>query len=247
MSLRFAAKTNFSAFIFLPSMLLTILGESVVLNFETAAVLDSKGKPSCVWGNVAEDFFTGRKYCPAIAGFSPWTWSVGWYGTFIITCAFAYYKGRGIRARCPSSPDRDSSAFCYFLDCTRARYTDRHLLAWFILVTLCFFNSIGIRLVSTSHGKDISNACVRYGDWAGHMDYCQPAGLLEPSSWRYWKTAFSSKVLELFSYCQNSQEGLSTTSEPEIVLRLDDHPFWLVHFLLRGVDGSGNCWLACQK
>ncbi|CAE7298009.1 unnamed protein product [Symbiodinium pilosum] len=70
---------------------------------------------------------------------------------------------------------------CYFLDCTRAGYTDRHLMTWFVIMTLGFLNSICARLAATPEGESILNACVRYGDWSGHGHVCQPGGLLEPS------------------------------------------------------------------
>lgn len=177
-SLRFKSKKNFRLLVFFPSVLLAFLSDSTVLCHETAAALDGKGEPVCVWGHVAEDVFTGRKYCPAIAGFSPWYWSVGWYGMFILTCLVVYWRGQRMKR---GQRGANHSAFCYFLDCTRAGYTDRHLATWFATLTLAFFNSILIRLVSTPEGEDILNSCVRYGDWADHGDYCQPVGLLEPS------------------------------------------------------------------
>ena len=153
-SLRFKSKKNFRLLVFFPSVLLAFLSDSTVLCHETAAALDGKGEPVCVWGHVAEDVFTGRKYCPAIAGFSPWYWSVGWYGMFILTCLVVYWRGQRMKR---GQRGANHSAFCYFLDCTRAGYTDRHLATWFATLTLAFFNSILIRLVSTPEGEELGS------------------------------------------------------------------------------------------
>ena len=185
-SLRYEARKNFRTVYFFPCVLLAFISDSIVLCHETAAVLDSTGQPVCVWGKVATDVFTGRRYCPAIAGFSPWYWSVGWYALFILTCLVTSYRGLSIKKKqgtqvSTESGGKDYSSMCYFLDCTRAGYTDRHLMTWFVIMTLGFLNSICARLAATPEGESILNACVRYGDWSGHGHVCQPGGLLEPS------------------------------------------------------------------
>ena len=75
--------------------------------------------------------------------------------------------------------EKDQQSYmCFFLDCERAGYTDKHLIAWFVLMTLCFVNSLSIRFVATPDGDEMlhGNACLRYGDWTGHWDHCQPGG-----------------------------------------------------------------------
>ena len=182
-SLRFKAKANFRPLIFLPPILLAFLSDSAVLCYETKAILED-GKPACLWGKPAEDVFTKRSYCPAIAGFSPVYWSLGWYVFFLLMVGICHICGLYIRKQrksIPSSPDPQSeedlgpqSCVCYFLDCGRAGYTDQHLRMWFGCITLAFVNSICIRFVAAPEGDNHLNACIRYGDWTGHWDYCQP-------------------------------------------------------------------------
>ena len=182
-SLRFQAQKNFRSLIFLPCIFLVFISDSAVLVHETGTIPDGKGGKRCMWGNEAEDMFTDKKFCPAIGGLSPIAFSVAWYGLFLITCAICYFRGRVIKS-IDRSPDREKtlSPLCYFLDCTRAGYTDNHLAAWFAVMTLAFGHSVLARIISTPEGEDdIGNACLRYGDWSGHEDYCQPGGLLEPA------------------------------------------------------------------
>lgn len=133
-------------------------------------------------GQPGEDIFTGRKFCPAIAGLSPVYWSLSWYVLFLITCSICFCRGRVIRTdRFCNSSDAEKKLSRYLLDCARAGYTDAHLTAWFVVMTFAFLHSICARIVATPEGDNIHNACLRYGDWRGHQDYCQPGGLLEPS------------------------------------------------------------------
>lgn len=184
-SLRFKAKKNRGSLWFFPCVFLAFLSDSAVLVHETSAVPDGKGGKKCLYGVPAEDIFTQRKYCPAIGGLSSIWWSVGWYGLFIATCALAYCSGRAIRSnRTSQMPEAEKrlSPICYFLDCARAGYTDRHLAAWFVVVTLAFAHSVCARIVATPEGEDnIDNGCLRYGHWTSRQEYCQPGGLLEPS------------------------------------------------------------------
>lgn len=184
-SLRFKAKKNRGSLWFFPCLFLAFLSDSAVLVHETSAVPDGKGGKTCLYGTPAEDIFTDRKYCPAVGGLSSIWWSMAWYGLFLATCALAYSSGRVIRSnRSSQMPDAEQklSPICYFLDCARAGYKDRHLAAWFVVVTLAFAHSVCARIVATPDEEDnIDNACLRYGHWTSRQDYCQPGGLLEPS------------------------------------------------------------------
>ncbi|CAE7786536.1 unnamed protein product [Symbiodinium sp. CCMP2456] len=183
-SLRFKAKKNRGALFFLPCVLLAFSSDSVVLVRETSAVPDGRGGKTCLYGTPATDIFTARTFCPSIGGLSPYYWSLGWYGLFLATCVVGYFSGRVIRSnRKKSLPEKEKmlSPWCYFLDCARAQYTDKHLAAWFVVMTLAFVHSICVRVVATPENDSMHNACLYYGHWTNRQEYCQPGALLEPS------------------------------------------------------------------
>ncbi|CAE7633348.1 unnamed protein product [Symbiodinium sp. CCMP2456] len=175
-SLQFLKGSNYKPLVFAPVFFLVWSCDSPVLVYETLKHNDTE---QCMFGGHALDVFTKESYCPILAGFSPWWYTLAWYLLFLVIALFCLL--RGWRLQKIQKYRADVSPVCCFLDCKRGGYDDRHLMAWFILISLCFLHCTLIRVAATPEDEDWGNACLRYGAWESHRDFCQPGPVLEQS------------------------------------------------------------------
>ncbi|CAE7459579.1 unnamed protein product [Symbiodinium microadriaticum] len=175
-SLQFVKGSNYKPLVFAPVFFLVWSSDSPVLVYET---LKHNGTEQCMFGGQVLDVFTKEAYCPILGGFSPWWYTLTWYLLFLVIALFCFL--RGWRLQKIQQYRADVSPVCCFLDCKRADYDDRHVMAWFILISLCFLHCSLIRVAATPENEDWGNACLRYGAWESHRNFCQPGPVLEQS------------------------------------------------------------------
>ncbi|CAE7942480.1 unnamed protein product, partial [Symbiodinium necroappetens] len=83
-----------------------------------------------------------------------------------------FAKRGGVKGR-PASP------VALFLDCSRAGYSDRHLIVLFVVFTLCAVHSLLVRWASLLEEGGINNGCIGYGDWSNLDEVCHQGPFLE--------------------------------------------------------------------
>ncbi|CAE7470094.1 unnamed protein product [Symbiodinium sp. CCMP2592] len=151
---RFRSKRNWKPFLFLPCILMSFATDS----------------PDTV--------------CPVVCGFSPVHYVPLWYGTFCLTIIFCWWRGRSVDhdsyyAKRGGVKGHRASAVALFLDCSRAGYSDRHLIVLFVVFTLCAVHSVLVRWASLLEEGGINNGCIGYGDWSSLADVCHQGPFLE--------------------------------------------------------------------
>eukprot|EP00438_Fugacium_kawagutii_P032786 Skav211923 [mRNA] locus=scaffold1086:85094:93988:+ [translate_table: standard] len=124
---------------------------------------------SCIVGSATRDYYTNKMLCPVLSSHSNLSHTFTWYGVFLATVAIAFLLGLKIE---PDDREKHSPVV-RFLDCAPAMYTDRHLLGYFVVITLCFLNSVASKRVALMPGSDLYT-CLRYGDWQGDEKLCAP-------------------------------------------------------------------------
>ncbi|CAE7903995.1 unnamed protein product [Symbiodinium microadriaticum] len=185
-SLRFRSQRNWKPFLFLPCILMSFATDSPVLCSETTPeILDgNETRVSCAFGDPAKDIFTQETVCPVVCGFSPVHYVPMWYGAFCLTIVFCWWRGRSVDhdsyyARRGGVRGRPASAVALFLDCSRAGYSDRHLIVLLVVFSLCAVHSLLVRWASLLEEGGINNGCIGYGDWSGLDDVCHQGPFLE--------------------------------------------------------------------
>ena len=124
---------------------------------------------ACPLGKATKDIYSNKMLCPLIASHSILHQTFNWYGVFLGTVAIAFLLGLKIKP----DPNKKLSPIVRFLDCEPAEYTDIHLLAYFVVISLCFIFSFVSKKAALMPGSD-KYTCLGYGDWSGHEDLCAP-------------------------------------------------------------------------